>query len=67
MILRAIVCDVCGVKYTEANAGSGFPGWGSVNGMALDGIENPSLCPTHLAAAALFLDDMKKINRGDES
>lgn len=59
MILRTIKCDVCGATYTEERDGAGFPGWGALQGVALDGVPNPSLCPKHLQAAAQFVDDMR--------
>lgn len=60
MLIRTIQCDVCGEECTEKNENDGWPGWGALQGIALDGRANPSLCPKHLAAAATFLDDLKQ-------
>lgn len=59
MILRTIRCDICGQQYTEKSDGSGFPGWGALQGIKLDDTPNPSLCPEHLAAMADHLDSIK--------
>jgi len=60
MILRTIKCDICGAVYTEQRDGEGFPGWGALQGVILDGAANPSLCPDHLKAAADFIDGLKR-------
>lgn len=60
MILRTIKCDLCGAVYTEQGDGAGFPGWGALQGVTLDGVANPCLCPEHLAAAAGFVDSLKQ-------
>jgi hypothetical protein len=56
MILRTITCDVCGNSATETTPGEGWPGWGALQGIKLNGVDNPNLCPKHLAAAANALD-----------
>lgn len=58
-ILRQIVCDVCENTNMEYTANEGWPGWGSLQGIKLDGIENPSLCPTCLECIASFIDRLK--------
>lgn len=58
MILRTIKCDVCGAVETEKTAGSGWNGWGSLQGVSLNGVDNPSLCKEHLAKVAEFIDTM---------
>jgi len=59
MIKRTIKCDICGVEAIEPIDGGGWPGWGGLNGIALDGVPNPSLCPKHLAQVADFIDGLK--------
>ena len=58
-ITQTIVCDICGAGMTEPQPGAGFQGWGALKGIALDGVENPTLCPEHLGALAQFADDLK--------
>lgn len=60
MILRTIVCDVCGNEYRESGAGDGFPGWSGINGVALDGIHDPKLCPECTKSVMNFVDSMKE-------
>lgn len=60
MIVQTIKCDVCGAEYAEEVNGAGFPSWGALQGVVLDGVGNPNLCPKHLKAMAKFMDDMKK-------
>lgn len=64
MIKRIIKCDICGLEMEEPVAGAGWPGWGGLNGIAMDGVSNPNLCPEHLAATADFVDGLKE-GRGD--
>lgn len=58
-VLRTIKCDICGATETEAAPGAGWPDWGDIHGIALDGVGNPSLCPRHLAMVADMLDAEK--------
>lgn len=60
MIKRTVFCAVCGAQCTEDHEGAGFPNWGQVQGIALDGDANPHLCPVCLGKAAAHLDAMKK-------
>lgn len=66
-ILRMIKCDVAGCSATaiEAEANAGWVGWGCLHGIALNGTENPSLCPEHLHAAAEFVDKLGAANGVD--
>jgi len=59
-IVRTIRCAVCGASHTEEKEGDGFPGWGELRGVALDGEANPTLCPHHLSEATDFIDSMKQ-------
>lgn len=59
MILRTIKCDICGESYTEERDGAGFPGWGSLQGVTLNGTANPTFCPGHLAQVADFVDSLE--------
>lgn len=56
MILRTIHCDVCGMTQTENMPGAGWPGWGELRGVQINGAVNPCLCPQHLAVLAQVLD-----------
>lgn len=58
-ILQVIKCDVCGNEHREKSHGEGFKGWGMLNGITLDGIPNPALCPEHLAKVANYVDTLK--------
>lgn len=58
-MVRTIVCDVCGLEEAETVYGNGFNGWGAFQGIALDGVDNPSLCPQHKAEVANFIDQLK--------
>lgn len=58
--VRYIECAVCGERAEEPGEGFGFPGWGGLHGIELDGEKNPSLCPRHLAPLADLLDAMKR-------
>lgn len=62
MILRTIKCDVCGATETEVQSNSGWPSWGSLNGVSLNGTDNPCLCPMHLARVADFVDRMCEVS-----
>lgn len=55
-IIRTIKCDICQAEQTEPAAGAGWVGWGDLHGIVLNGIANPSLCPTCLGVAAMALD-----------
>ena len=55
-ITRTIGCDVCGATAAEAQPNAGWPGWGHVAGIALDGVPNPNLCPECLAQVAHYID-----------
>lgn len=59
-VLRVIRCDVpgCGTKCTESEPNAGWQGWGALNGVELNGVANPNLCPAHLAQVAEFLDTL---------
>lgn len=58
-IIQSIRCDVCGAEMDESQPGAGFPGWGALQGIDLDGVENPSLCPGDLGRLGQFADDLK--------
>lgn len=59
MFLRTVKCDIktCDSTYTENSEGEGFPGWGQLNGVSLDGAENPHLCPICLSKTCDFIDN----------
>lgn len=60
-VTRTITCDICGKTEAESAPNDGWPGWGSVNGIAIDGIPNPTLCPHDLTRVAEFID--KELNK----
>ena len=57
-ILTKATCDICGKTQTEEAHGSGFPGWGALHGIVLNGVANPWLCPKHLHQVAKFVDQL---------
>lgn len=67
-VLRTIKCDVkkCNSQYVEQQAGDGWPGWGSLNGIVLDGVTNPSLCPNCLRIIAETADNLGAENDLDK-
>jgi len=67
MILKTVTCDICGEDYQELRSGDGFPGWGQLQGIALDGIDNPYFCPTHLAVVANFVSNLRDKEHGLDS
>lgn len=62
MSIRQIIkCSVCGKEQTEEKAGDGFIGWGALQGVSLNGEENPTICPAHLGVLAEYLDKMGEL------
>lgn len=59
-ITRTIECDICPAMEVEKVANEGWAGWGALNGVAIDGKANPTLCPTCLSKVAAFTDAMKQ-------
>lgn len=57
-VLRLISCDItgCEEKLLEEEPGKGWPRWGTLQGVQLNGIANPCLCPSHLEKASDFVD-----------
>ena len=64
MITRTIRCDVCGTEYREEAEGAGFPGWGQLAGVMMEGVANPSLCPKCLGDVADFTDRLREKHHG---
>lgn len=59
MSLKSIIeCSVCKKTKVEATAGEGFYGWGSLQGVEMNGEVDPMLCPIHLAQVANHLDEI---------
>lgn len=52
MIIRIITCGVCHKLEKEEGQNKGWPGWGQLSGVVINGEENPQLCPACLARAA---------------
>ncbi|HKJ87610.1 MAG TPA: hypothetical protein VKA48_03795 [Gammaproteobacteria bacterium] len=65
-VRREIHCDVCGESYLEEAPNAGWPGWGQLQGISLDGADNPHLCPSCLTHAANFVDWLRQTG-GDGS
>ena len=63
-IIRTIQCAVCKTSEVEKKHGDGFHGWGSLEGIELDGEANPTLCQRHLAHVADYLDKLVQLNKG---
>jgi hypothetical protein len=61
-IRRQIECDIpgCTAKFIETSPGEGWTGWGALQGISLNGKDNPCLCPDHLKAAAEFTSGLDK-------
>ena len=57
-ITRTIDCDACHVKAEEPAPNIGWNGWGALQGVELNGVQNPNLCPDCLAKVAEFIDGM---------
>jgi hypothetical protein len=58
-ILRTIKCNVAGCKeiYTEQKPGTGFPGWGVIQGKQNEkGEMEFHLCPKHLNMVFRFVE-----------
>lgn len=64
MIKRTVVCGICTEQYTEEKEGDGFPGWGQISGIILNGDTNPYLCPKHLKNVANFADELVGVEHG---
>ena len=57
-IKKTVCCDICNEMYTEEKPNEGFPEWGQVTGITLNGVDNPYLCPMHLAMTADFINNL---------
>lgn len=55
-ILKTIECDVCKFSIPEPSANAGFQGWGAIQGVQLNGIDNPTLCPFCLGRVMQVID-----------
>lgn len=58
-IIRTFKCDVCGKEQIEPVPGYGVVGWGSLNGINFNGVDNPILCPDHKAQLADLMDKVR--------
>lgn len=61
-VRRLISCDIpgCDEQHLEIKAGDGWPSWGIFQGIKLNGVENPCLCPKHVSQFASLVDGIKK-------
>jgi len=58
-ILRTIICNKCGARFTEQGSNLGFPNWGHIAGIRNDqtGEEGAHLCPDCLKKIKLFMNE----------
>ena len=59
-MLRTFKCDLCDKTETEAEYGEGVNNWGQFNGIILDGVSNPMMCPSHVKQVADVIDKIKR-------
>ena len=57
-ILKTIQCDVCGKESIETDQCEGWVGCVFLQGVVLNDIPNPSLCPECLPMVAAYVDNM---------
>lgn len=55
-VTRTIICDACGASASETAPNEGWSGWGGLQGVAINDIANPQLCPTCLVRVTNFID-----------
>lgn len=55
-ILKIFRCDVCGKEHKTKSFEEGAPGWGQLNGICFNGVDNPMLCPEHKMQCADLMD-----------
>ena len=55
-VISTIQCDVCGNTAHEPEPNAGWLGWGSIQGVAFNGVSNPSLCHECIAEIMNFID-----------
>lgn len=60
MITRKAICDVCHKEEVEVAQNIGWPGWGAVQGVSLNGVDNPTLCSECLNKVMQFVDGLIK-------
>lgn len=62
---RKVYCDIKGCKeeLQEKEFGLGFPEWGQLKGIVLDGKPDPMLCPLHKSMTADFIDEIEVIQK----
>ena len=59
-ILKTIECDVCKWSLPEHTPNAGFQGWGAIQGVQLNGVDNPTLCPVCLGKVMPVIDLERK-------
>lgn len=62
---RTVTCDIkgCSATMQEKEFGLGFPSWGQLMGIVLNGVPNPMLCPGHLHRVADYVDSLEEIHK----
>lgn len=57
---RILTCDIpgCGFEQSEPNYGDGWAGWSTLQGISLNCVDNPFLCPDHTKQIADFIDSL---------
>lgn len=64
-IRRSMICDVCGVTEIEPKPNEGWKGWCGIQGVSLNGVDNPNLCPTCTVKVMAVIDKMVTPNGVD--
>lgn len=59
-ILRKAQCDICGKEEFEKAHGEGWKDWVIINGVVLDGVSNPMVCPECRDPIMNFIDKFKQ-------
>ncbi len=60
--LQNFECDIpgCLCEEREKAFGDGAVGWGQILGVALNSVDNPTLCPKHLKDVMNFVDMIRR-------
>ncbi len=58
-ILRKAQCDICGKEEYERGPGKGWNGWIIIQGVVLDGVDNPIFCEECRDTIMGFVDGVK--------
>lgn len=56
-ISRTIMCDRCGSHAMEPAPNAGWSGWASIQGVRLNGVDNPNICPRCVEVVMRVIDE----------